>query len=132
MMKPSSGSTKRLSRIEEKWDEIEDNPLIIIDELYKVWNDLWNIEVAEYMNDEDFGKVLDIGIRLMNGDVPEPSKVALLLVKLEAYAIKFRIMYSAYMGYMKGTQEANMKKNMYKELYTGVDKLADSLKYLVK
>jgi hypothetical protein len=121
-----------MTKIEEKWDEIGDNPLIIIDELYRVWNSLWNIEVAEFMQDEDFGAVLDMAIRMLSGEVPEQSKIAFVLVKLEAYAIKFRVMYSAYMGFMKGTQEANQKKNMYKELYTGIDRLVDALKYMVK
>lgn len=127
-MRLSFGSTKRLSKVDERWDAIGDNPLVQVDELSRLWAD----EVTEFMDDEDFGKVLDIAIRMMASEVPEPAKVAMVCVRLEAYAIKFRTMYSAYMGFKKGSVEANQKKNLYKELYTGIDRLVDSLKYLVK
>lgn len=117
-----------MSKLDEKWDSFEDNPLVMVDELSKVWAQ----EVTEFMEDEDFGQVLDMAIRIMAGDVPEQAKIAFVCVKLEAYAIKFRTLYSAYMGFKKGTIEANQKKNMYKELYTGIDRLVDALKYMVK
>lgn len=117
------------SRLEEKWDEIGDNPLIMVNELTKVWAQ----DSTEYMDDEDFGKVLDLAIRIIAGrEDLEHQKVAMLCVRLEAYAIKFRMMYTAYMSYKKGTLEANMKKNHYKELYIGTDRLVDSLKYLIR
>lgn len=121
-----------VAAINEKWDSIEDNPLVIIDELGKVMRPEWADNVDGFMDDSDFGKVLDIAIRILGGDLPEQSKVAVLCVKLEAHAIKFRTLYSYYMGPAKGTPEANMKKNMYKELYTGIDRLVDALKYLMK
>jgi hypothetical protein len=117
-----------VSKVDERWDALGDNPLVMVDEL----SNLWAEEVTEFMDDEDFGKVLDIAIRIISGEIPEPAKVAMVCVKLEAYAIKFRTLYSAYMGFKKGTAEANQKKNLYKELYTGIDRLVDSLKYLVK
>lgn len=92
----------------------------------------WAENAAEFMDDEDFGKVLDLAIKIIAGEIPESSKVAVTCVRLEAYALKFRTMYSSYMGFLKGTSDANMKKNMYKELYTGIDRLVDALKYLVR
>lgn len=92
----------------------------------------WVTEVDDYMNDEDFTKVLDLAVQVMSGDIPEQAKIARICARLEAYAIKFRMQFTAYMSYKKGTTEANMKKNHYKELYTGVDKLVDSLKYMMK
>jgi len=109
-------------------DKIEDNPLFQTDVLVREWAK----EVKEYMDDEDFGKTLDLVVKIIaKPNVPQ-QHVAILCTQLEAYAIKFRLMFVGYMSYKKGTTEANMKKNHYKELYTGVDRLVDSLKYLVK
>lgn len=106
----------------------EENPLITTNDLYREWAQ----EVKDYMDDEDLSKCLDYVVKVIaNPNVP-PHKVAQVCVQLEAYAIKFRLQYSAFMSYKKGTTEANMRKNHYKELYTGIDRLVDSLKYLVK
>jgi hypothetical protein len=111
-----------------KNDKIEDNPLFLVDTIEKEWAK----EVKQYMDDEDLSHTLDLVVRVIaNPNIP-PQKVAMLCTQLEAYAIKFRLMFVGYMSYKKGTTEANMKKNHYKELYTGLDRLVDSLKYLVK
>jgi hypothetical protein len=111
-----------------KSDKIEDNPLFLVDAIEKEWAK----EVKAYMDDEDLSKTLDLVVRIIaNPNIP-PQKVAVLCTQLEAYALKFRLMFVGYMSYKKGTTEANMKKNHYKELYTGLDRLVDSLKYLVK
>lgn len=108
-------------------DKIESNPLIQSDKLD------WANESKAFMNDEDFSVTIDYVVKIIaeGGNVPK-DKVGIACVKLEAYAIKFRMMYTGYMSYLKGSTEANMKKNHYKELYTGLDRLVDSLKYLVK
>ena len=92
----------------------------------------WVDEVHDYMDDEDVLWVLNVTARMIAGEVPEPSKIALTLARLEAVSLKFRTQYSAYMSYKKGTTEANMRKNHYKELYTGIDRLVDALKYVIK
>lgn len=108
--------------------KIEDNPLIQVDALQKEWAK----NIKQYMDDEDLGLCLDLVVKVIaKPNVPQ-QQVAMLCVQLEAYAVKFRLMFSGYMSYLKGTSEANMKKNHYKELYTGVDRLVDSLKYLVR
>ncbi len=117
-----------MSKLSEKWDRIEDNPVIMVEELRNVWAE----EATEFMEDEDYGKVLDIALRFLSGEVPDTSKIPLIMVKLEAHSIKFRVQFAAYMGFQKGTKDANMKKNMYKELYTGTDRLVDALKYMVR
>ena len=109
-------------------DGVSDNPLVQADGLYRAWSQ----EVKEYMQDEDLDTTLDIVVKMIaNPNIP-PQKVAAVCVQLEAMALKFRTQYSAFMSYKKGTTEANMKKNHYKELYTGIDRLVDSLKYLAK
>ena len=117
-----------MSTHQEREHTISENPLVTADEL-KSWHD----EVTKYMSDEDFTSTMDTVIKIIanGGNVPR-DMVAVMCVKLEAYAIKFRMMFVTYMSFKKGTTEANMKKNFYKELYTGVDRLVDSLKYLVK
>lgn len=111
-----------------KSDKIEDNPLFLVDAIEREWAR----DIKDYMDDEDLSKALDLVVRVIaNPNIP-PQKVAVLCTQLEAYAIKFRLMFVGYMSYKKGTTEANMKKNHYKELYTGLDRLVDSLKYLVK
>ncbi len=112
----------------EKDNTVEDNPVVMSSSLRAEWAK----ESADYMNDEDFGKVLDMVTRIIAGDVPEPAKVALVCATLEAHALKFRMQFVAYMSFKKGTTEANMKKNHYKEMYTGIDRLVDALKYVAK
>jgi hypothetical protein len=110
-------------------DKIEHNPLVQADVLSTIWAQ----EAKDYMSDDEFSRTIDYVVKIIaeGGNVPK-DKVGIACVKLEAYAIKFRMMYVGYMSYKKGTTEANMKKNHYKELYTGIDRLVDSLKYLVK
>lgn len=111
-----------------KNDKIEDNPLFQVDAIEKEWAK----EVKEYMDDEDLSKTLDLVVKVIAKPNIPPQHVAILCTQLEAYALKFRLMFVGYMSYKKGTTEANMKKNHYKELYTGLDRLVDSLKYLVR
>lgn len=123
-----------MAKADERWDAIGDNPLVMVSEIRKMMDarEQWVQEVDEFMEDADVVSVLNTAARMIGGEIPEPAKVALVLVKLEAAALKFRTQYSAYMSYKKGTTEANMKKNHYKELYTGIDRLVDSLKYVAK
>lgn len=112
----------------ERDHSVLENPLLQVDNLKKSWAE----GVKDYMDDEDLASCLDLAVKIIaKPNVPQ-QQVAVLCVQLEAYAVKFRLMYTGYMSYLKGTTEANMKKNHYKELYTGIDKLVDSLKYLVR
>lgn len=112
----------------EKDFGVKDNPMVITSDIRAAWA----AETADYMADEDFGKVLDLVTKIIAGEIPEPAKIAAICARLEAFAIKFRMEFVAYMSFKKGTTEANMKKNHYKELYTGIDRLVDALKYVVR
>lgn len=123
------------SKVDEKWDAVGDNPLVIISESRRILSDgteRWASEVSDFLDDEAVDKVLEMAIKIMGNDIPQPAKIASVCARLEAYAIKFRMQYSSYMSFKKGTTEANAKKNHYKELYTGIDRLVDSLKYVVR
>jgi hypothetical protein len=123
-----------VTKADERWDAIGDNPLVIISKLREIMEARaeWVEQVHDYMNDDDVLWVLNATARMIAGELPEPSKIALTVARLEAASLKFRTQYSAYMSYKKGTTEANMRKNHYKELYTGIDRLVDALKYVVK
>lgn len=92
----------------------------------------WDDELSQFMEDEDVDKVIQLVLKIIGNDIPDLDKIPGLCARLEAYNVKFRMQFSAYMSYKKGTTEANMKKNHYKELYTGIDRLVDSLKYMVR
>lgn len=123
-----------VTKADERWDAIGDNPLVIVSKLRTLMEARaeWVDDVHDYMNDDDVLWVLNVTARMIAGEVPEPSKIALTLARLEAASLKFRTQYAAYMSYRKGTTEANMRKNHYKELYTGIDRLVDALKYVAK
>jgi hypothetical protein len=126
-----------VSKADEKWDAIGDNPLVIISELRTMMNQAqenpeWISELSQFIEDNDVDTVMQQVLKIMNGEMPEQEKIALICARLEAYNLKFRTQFSAYMSYKKGTTEANMKKNHYKELYTGVDRLVDALKYMLR
>lgn len=119
------------SKTDERWDQIGDNPLVIMSNLQQEVD--WLKEANDFILEEEFEKGTNAvaAIIAANGNVPQPA-VATLCVKLQALSVVYRMRYVAYMSYKKGTLEANMKKNHYKELYTGLDRLVDSLKYLVR
>lgn len=119
------------SKVEEKWDEIGDNPLIIMSELQKEAD--WLTEASAFVGEEEFEAGLRAVAKVIaeKGNVPQPV-VATLVVRLQALSVVYRMRYNAYMSYHKGTEDANMKKNHYRSLYEGTDRLVDSLKYLIK
>lgn len=92
----------------------------------------WHEDVSDFLDDKAVDEVINQALDMMSGDFPDHDKIARVCARLEAFNIKFRMQFSAYMSYKKGTTDANMKKNHYKELYTGIDRLVDSLKYMVR
>lgn len=126
-----------VSKADEHWDAVGDNPIVITSAIRSVMkeatdNPVWADELSQFIEDEDVDKVIQLVLKIIDGDIPDANKIAVICARLEAYNIKFRTQFSAYMSYKKGTTEANMKKNHYKELYTGIDRLVDSLKYLMR
>lgn len=92
----------------------------------------WVDELSQFIEDEDVDAVMQQVLKIMNGEMPEAAKIAVICARLEAFNLKFRTQFSAYMSYKKGSTEANMKKNHYKEIYTGIDRLVDALKYMIR
>jgi len=124
-----------VSKADEKWDEIGDNPLVIISEIKVSMDEAakkWHEELSEFIDDKAVDEVISQTLKMMNDEFVDQDKLARQCARLEAFNIKFRSQFSAYMSYKKGTTDANMKKNHYKELYTGIDRLVDSLKYMIR
>ena len=119
------------SKVEEHWDEIGDNPLVIMSELQKEAD--WLTEANAFVAEDEFeqGTRAVAKIVAANGNVPQPA-IAALCVKLQALSLIYRMRYNAYMSFHKGSTDANMKKNHYRSLYEGMDRLVDSMKYLMK
>jgi hypothetical protein len=124
-----------VTKADERWDALGDNPLVIANEIRGIMTEAkaqWAQEVEDFLDDENVLYALNAAVQMIAGQIPEPSKVALVVTRLEAISLMCRTQFSAYMSFKKGTTEANMKKNMYKELYTGIDRLVDALKYVAK
>ena len=91
-------------------------------------------DLHEFMKDEHLDKTLAIVVKmLMNPDVPA-AKAPLLIIELQAMSTKFAILASIYSTILKdkaGT-ENNNKKNIYYSVKESLDRLVDSLKYVVR
>ena len=112
-------------------DRIEDNPLVIMSEMEEAAD--WLRDANAFVLNEEYERATRLVAKIIaeKGNVPQP-KVAALMVELQALATVMRVQFAAYMSYYKGTENANAIKNHYKELYSGVDRLVDTLKYLVR
>jgi hypothetical protein len=84
----------------------------------------------EMLDDPDFTNCVDIALSLIVNPDAATIRTSALIVKLEAYALVFRLGFAAHMNIAE--VKDNRKKNMYKELYQGLDNLSNSLKYMVK
>lgn len=86
-------------------------------------------DISEIMNDEQLTDALGIIVKLMmTPDVP-PQRAVGLIVQLEAYAAKFKMLASYYTNVKK---DDRARKNLYYSANEAVQRLVDSLKYSAK
>ena len=86
-------------------------------------------DISDLMNDDQLTDALGVIVKLMmNPDVP-PQKAVGLIVQLEAYAAKFKMLASYYTNVKK---DDRAKKNLYYSANEAVQRLVDSLKYSAK
>lgn len=86
-------------------------------------------DISDIMDDEQLTDALGIIVKLMmNPDVPAQKAVG-LIVQLEAYAAKFKMLASYYTNVKK---DDRAKKNLYYSANEAVQRLVDSLKYSAK
>lgn len=108
----------------------EENPLETISDMQDKIDYMTELDL--FIDDEQFMECMNLAVKMIaKPDVPQP-KIAALCVQLEAWAVVFRSKYVAYMSFKKGTKDANARKNFYKEMYHGIDRLVDALKYLMR
>lgn len=91
-------------------------------------------DLHEFMKDEHLDKALAITVKLlMNPDVPA-AKAPQLIIELQAMSTKFAMLAAVYSTIAKdkaGTANNN-KKNVYYSAKESIDRLVDSLKYIVR
>jgi hypothetical protein len=86
-------------------------------------------DISELMDDDQLTDALGIIVKLMmNPDIPA-QKAVNLIVQLEAYAAKFKMLASYYTNVKK---DDRAKKNLYYSANEAVQRLVDSLKYSAK
>jgi len=86
-------------------------------------------DISEIMDDKELTDALGVIVKLMmNPDVP-PQKAVGLIVQLEAYAAKFKMLASYYTNVKK---DDRARKNLYYSANEAVQRLVDSLKYSAK
>ncbi len=92
-------------------------------------------ELVEFMEDPILEEALDTLVKLyIKPEAIPPQKVPALVVQLQAYSGKFRIMGKIYMTTKTGKAgtEEFKKKNLYLSLADVFNELAQSVKYLAK
>jgi len=91
-------------------------------------------DLHEFMKDEHLDRTLGIVVKLlMNPDIPA-AKAPNLIIELQAMSTKFAMLASVYSTILKdkaGTVNNN-KKNIYYSVKEALDRLVDSLKYVVR
>jgi len=91
-------------------------------------------DLHEFMKDEHLDKALAITVKLlMSPDVPA-AKAPQLIIELQAMSTKFAMLAAVYSTIAKdkaGTANNN-KKNVYYSAKESIDRLVDSLKYIVR
>jgi hypothetical protein len=91
-------------------------------------------DLHDYMKDEQLDRAMVVIIKLlMNPDVPA-AKAPQLIIELQAISAKFAMLASYYSTIAKdkaGTANNN-KKNIYYSVKESLDRLVDSLKYVVR
>jgi hypothetical protein len=109
---------------------LSDGPLDAISDIQDAIDYMTELDV--FIDDEEFMEVMNLAVKLVaKPNVPHDKLIA-LVVQLEAYALVFRTKFVAFQSFKKGEIHSTHKKNMYKEIYTGLDNLVAALKYQIR
>lgn len=88
--------------------------------------------ISEFMKDENVDQALAQCVKIVaKPDIP-PQVAAILITKLSAMCVIFRIKAKNYMLVEKDAPKASQKKNIYLTLADSVQELINSLKYVTK
>lgn len=88
--------------------------------------------ISEFMQDENVDQALAQCVKIVaKPDIP-PQVAAILITKLSAMCVIFRIKAKNYMLVEKDAPKSSQKKNIYLTLADSVQELINSLKYVTK
>jgi hypothetical protein len=92
------------------------------------------VQLHEYLEDEDIDKALTLIVKLISNPDVVQMKVAPLIVKVQALSAKYQVLAAVHSTIAKGKAGSvdNNKKNLYYSISSALDKLAQSLKYLIR
>lgn len=109
----------------EKRDLLALNNLSRIDEL---------VEMCDFVDDQEMREIIDLSLKCYAQPHMKPETAEQLLVKFQAAATKFGFLAVTYTTLRKGKAgtEDNYKKNIYYTASDLCDKMAASLKYIVR
>lgn len=87
-----------------------------------------------FLGDEDFTQMLDLSLRCLSQPPKSAENARNLLMKFQAASVKFNTLAIFYTTLRKGRAgtEDNYRKNMYYAMADQCDKMAQSLKYIVR
>lgn len=88
--------------------------------------------VSEFMKDDDVNQVLAQCVKIVSKpDIP-PQVASVLIVKMSAMCMLFRVKAKNYMLLEKDAPNASQKKNFYMTISDSLQELINSLKYVCK
>jgi hypothetical protein len=89
--------------------------------------------MCDLVDDDDLREALDLALKLIVKPHLLPSaEIPVLIVKFSAYSVQFRAEFVTYMTFKKETTDAAHKKNCYRYVYEGLDRLVDALKIMAR
>lgn len=91
-------------------------------------------ELMEYMEDDTLNEMIDLAIKVLAQPHLKPETAERLLVQFQAASVKFGFLAITFTTIKKGKAgtDENYKKNIYYEARDLCDKMAASLKYIVR
>jgi len=92
------------------------------------------IDLDEKVGDDELQHAIDIALKCIHKPQPNPADARKAMLMLQGYAFKFKMQALVYMQIHTGKTGSpeNIKKNAYMYASEQADKLAQTLKYLVK
>ena len=88
-------------------------------------------DIHEFMQDDDLDRAMARIIRIIAQPEIPVDKAAVGIVQLQAMSAKFKLLAKHYTVMEKGP-DASKKKNIYYTAAESLDRIVDSLKYLVR
>lgn len=103
-----------------------ENLVELLEEVYEI------NRVSEFMKDDDVNQALAQCVKIISKpDIP-PQVASILIVKMSAMVMSFRVKAKNYMLLEKDAPNASQKKNLYMTLADSMQELINSLKYTAK